>query len=205
MDIAKMLADDAAIKARMAQLEEPHIRALTQFVRDLRENMGAEAAIPYFDPWDAGVQAEVLFLLEAPGPKAKNSGFISMNNPDETAKNIFEITHAIDLDRRRILLWNTVPWYIGSGQRIRAANTKDIRQGIDSLAQLLALLPCLQAVVLVGKKAQKVEKHIRAVAPQLNIFTSPHPSPMFVNRKPENRSLLLNDWQHVQKSLAQRC
>ncbi|ELB2793593.1 uracil-DNA glycosylase [Aeromonas hydrophila] len=205
MDIAKMLADDAAIKARMAQLEEPHIRTLTQFVRDLREKMGAEAAIPYFDPWDAGVQAEVLFLLEAPGPKAKNSGFISMNNPDETAKNIFEMTHAIDLDRRRILLWNTVPWYIGSGQRIRAANTKDIRQGIDSLAQLLALLPCLQAVVLVGKKAQKVEKHIRAVAPQLNIFTSPHPSPMFVNRKPENRSLLLNDWQHVQKSLAQRC
>lgn len=204
MDIAKMLADDAAIKARMAQLEEPHIRTLTQFVRDLREKMGAEAAIPYFDPWDAGVQAEVLFLLEAPGPKAKNSGFISMNNPDETAKNIFEMTHAIDLDRRRILLWNTVPWYIGSGQRIRAANTKDIRQGIDSLAQLLALLPCLQAVVLVGKKAQKVEKHIRAVAPQLNIFTSPHPSPMFVNRKPENRSLLLNDWQHVQKSLAQR-
>lgn len=204
MDIAKMLADDAAIKARMAQLEELHIRALTQFVRDLREKMGAEAAIPYFDPWDAGVQAEVLFLLEAPGPKAKNSGFISMNNPDETAKNIFEITHAIDLDRRRILLWNTVPWYIGSGQRIRAAKTKDIRQGIDSLAELLALLPCLQAVVLVGKKAQKVEKHIRAVAPQLNIFTSPHPSPMFVNRKPENRSLLLNDWQHVQKSLAQR-
>ncbi|MFQ2158013.1 uracil-DNA glycosylase [Aeromonas hydrophila] len=204
MDIAKMLADDAAIKARMAQLEEPHIRVLTQFVRDLREKMGAEAAIPYFDPWDAGVQAEVLFLLEAPGPKAKNSGFISMNNPDETAKNVFEMTHAIDLDRRRILLWNTVPWYIGSGQRIRAANTKDIRQGIDSLAQLLALLPCLQAVVLVGKKAQKVEKHIRAVAPQLNIFTSPHPSPMFVNRKPENRSLLLNDWQHVQKSLAQR-
>ncbi|MFE8729357.1 uracil-DNA glycosylase [Aeromonas hydrophila] len=204
MDIAKMLADDAAIKARMAQLEEPHIRALTQFVRDLREKMGAEAAIPYFDPWDAGVQAEVLFLLEAPGPKAKNSGFISMNNSDETAKNVFEMTHAIDLDRRRILLWNTVPWYIGSGQRIRAANTKDIRQGIDSLAQLLALLPCLQAVVLVGKKAQKVEKHIRAVAPQLNIFTSPHPSPMFVNRKPENRSLLLNDWQHVQKSLAQR-
>jgi uracil-DNA glycosylase len=203
MGIAKMLADDAAIKARMAQLEEPHIHALTQFVRDLREKMGAEAAIPYFDPWDAGVQAEVLFLLEAPGPKAKNSGFISMNNPDETAKNIFEMTQAIDLDRRRILLWNTVPWYIGSGQRIRAAKTKDIRQGIDSLAELLALLPCLRAIVLVGQKAQKVEKHIRAVAPQLNIFTSPHPSPMFVNRKPENRSLLLDDWQHVQKSLAQ--
>ena len=40
--------------------------------------------IPHFDPLDGGSNAQVLFLMEAPGPKASASGFVSRNNPDET-------------------------------------------------------------------------------------------------------------------------
>lgn len=201
MDKPKILADENAVQSRLAQLEDPHISPLTRFVVALREKMGPEAAIPYIDPWDGGVNAVVLFLLEAPGPKAKNSGFVSMNNPDETAKNFFEISREAGINRKHIVTWNVVPWYIGAGQRIRPATRADIAVGIESLAELLSLLPSLRAVVLVGGKAQKAESHIRGVAPHLQVFTSPHPSPMFINRKSENRSILLSSWRAVQDFL----
>ena len=91
MDKPKLLGNAAALEQRLSQINEPHIVPVTAFIERLRERMGPQAAIPFIDPWDGGVEAEVLFLLEAPGPKARNSGFVSMNNPDETAKNFFEI------------------------------------------------------------------------------------------------------------------
>lgn len=171
---------------------------LTNFVHRLRERMGTQVVIPYINPWDGGIEAKVMFLLEAPGAKARNSGFVSMNNPDETAKNFFEISRESGIDRKQIVTWNTVPWYIGSDSKIRPANSSDISAGVGSLAELLELLPKLKAIVLVGGKAQKAEDHIRQTAPYLQIFKSPHPSPLFVNRKPENRLILLKHWQAVQ-------
>jgi len=87
----KLLGEPTALNTRLKQLEVPHIAPLTAFVHELRDIMGPDASIPYFDPWDGGLDSEVLFLLEAPGPKARNSGFISRNNPDETAKNLLEL------------------------------------------------------------------------------------------------------------------
>lgn len=201
MDRPKLLGESSALEARLSQVNDSHMIPITNFVHRLRESMEGETAIPYFDPWDGGVEAEVMFLLEAPGPKARNSGFVSMNNPDETAKNFFEISREAGVDRKRIIIWNTVPWYIGSGRKIRPAKSSDIVDGAQSLAELLHLLPKLRAIVLVGGKAQKIENHIRDVAPQLEVFKSPHPSPMFVNRKPENRGTLLSSWQVVRAFL----
>jgi uracil-DNA glycosylase len=198
MDYPKLLGDKEARETRLSQVTEEHVAQLTSFVDALRTKMGGEAAIPYFDPWDGGVEAEVLFLLEAPGPKARNSGFVSMNNPDETAKNFFELLHEARIDRSRIAIWNTVPWYIGSGAKIRPANSRDIASGVESLGDLIELMPKLRAVVLVGAKAQKAERHIRDLAVKLKLFSSPHPSPMYVNRRPENRETILKSWQEVQ-------
>lgn len=141
MDHPKLLRDEAAREERLSQIAEAHVARLTDFVDDLRDKMGPEAAIPYFDPWDGGVGARALFLLEAPGPKARNSGFVSMNNPDETAKNFFELIHDAGIDRRSIAIWNTVPWYIGSGTKIRPASSADIASGVESLANLFQLMP----------------------------------------------------------------
>lgn len=191
-----------ALRERLAQVDRPHVAPLTEFVRRLRIRVGSQAAIPYFDPWDGGVNAKVLFLLEAPGPKARNSGFVSMNNPDQTARNLFEVSHEAGLDRRDMVTWNTVPWYIGTDNRIRPANAADIARGAESLAELLSLLPRLRAAVLLGRKAQRVERIVHEVSPRLRIFRSPHPSPMFVNRKPENRGELLRCWREVRLFLA---
>ncbi|MGM8851303.1 uracil-DNA glycosylase [Salinicola sp. V024] len=197
MDRPKLLGDRRALEDRLSQVNDAHMAPLTDFVHRLRERMGTEVVIPYIDPWDGGVEAKVMFLLEAPGAKARNSGFVSMNNPDETAKNFFEISRESGIDRKQIVTWNTVPWYIGSDSKIRPATSSDISAGIESLAELLGLLPKLKAIVLVGGKAQKAESYIHQAAPHLKVFISPHPSPLFVNRRPENRAVLTKHWQAV--------
>src|SRR6266699_3855017 len=91
VDTPKLLGDPQARTARRAQLHQPHIAPLTAFVEALRDEIRQGSNIAYFDPWDGGVDAEILYLLEAPGPQAVVSGFISRNNPDESAKNFFEL------------------------------------------------------------------------------------------------------------------
>lgn len=47
----------------LSQVDDAHIAPLSQFVRWLRIKMGPDVAIPFIDPWDGGIEAEVLFLL----------------------------------------------------------------------------------------------------------------------------------------------
>ncbi len=190
-DKPKLLGGLAARVARQTELRDPHIAPLTAFVDALRVQMGSNYRIPYFDPWDGGVAAEVLYLLEAPGAKAVVSGFISRNNPDESAKNFFELNQQSGIPRKRTITWNVVPWYIGSGSRIRPANSGDIEEGIQLLNSLLALLPRLRAIVLIGRKAQRGSIHIARLRPNIRLFRSPHPSPLFVNNSPLNREKIL--------------
>lgn len=191
-DIPKLLSDPAARAARHAQLVEPHVAPLTAYVAALRSEAGPDAAIPDFDPWDGGATAELLYLLEAPGAKAVLSGFISRNNPDETAKNFFELNRAAGIPRERTVSWNIVPWYIGTGARIRAAGRSDIEAGLPALTRLLALLPKLKAVVLVGRKAERAADLVSRLRPQVRLFRSPHPSPLFINNARGNRDRILS-------------
>lgn len=188
-DRPKLLGDAAAVTARLLELHAPHIVPLTAFVEELRVEAGPGAEVPYFDPWDGGVEATTLFLLEAPGPKAVCSGFVSRDNPDETAKNFYDLSVEAGIDRRNTIIWNAVPWYIGDGKKIRAATPKDLTDGLRPLPRLLALLPKLRAVVLVGRKAEKAAAQFDRN--RYTLFTCPHPSPMFVNNAPENRGKIL--------------
>jgi len=127
-DSPKSLGNPAEVDARKALLHHAHISPLTEFVEELRYEAGKTKEVPYFDPWDGGIEAECLFLLEAPGRRAVDSGFISRNNPDETAKNWFELNLAVGIRRERTISWNLVPWYIGSELRIRPARSNDIQK-----------------------------------------------------------------------------
>ena len=176
---------------RLAQIHNPHISELTAFVDRMRSERRCGADVPYFDPADGGVDAEVLFVLEAPGPNAVLSGFISRNNPDESAKNWLELSAQAGIPRKRTISCNIVPWYVGSGGKIRPVDSADIEQGWPYLVQLLGMLPRLRIIVLVGGKSQRVDSRLSALRPDLRLMKCPHPSPMFVNRKPENRVVLL--------------
>lgn len=103
--------------------------------------VGPDYSIPYFDPLDGGTLATLLYLLEAPGPRAVASGFVSRDNPDETAKSFLLLNQEAGIDRRRTVVWNIVPWYLGDGGRIRAAEVGDTTAGAGSLERLFGLLP----------------------------------------------------------------
>lgn len=169
------------------------MHALVQFVHELRATTSADFAIPDFDPWDGGCNAELLFVLEAPGPRAIATGFVSRDNPDETAKNFLELMAAAGLPRSRTALWNIVPWYIGEAGRIRAARSADLRTGFPHLLRLLELLPRVRGVVLVGRKAQRIGSALARAHPELHQHRMSHPSPMFVNRAPEHRGQIAQD------------
>src|SRR2546426_11964409 len=108
-DRPKLLADPAACAARTKQLREPHIAPLTVFVEALRTQGGPDLSIPNFDPWDGGIDADILYLLEAPGPKAVLSGFISRTNPDDTAKYFFELNAEAKVRPKRTVTRSIVP------------------------------------------------------------------------------------------------
>ncbi len=201
IDKPKSLGDSRHRAERFLRLHESHVNELTVFVDRIRHERRCGDAIPYFDPADGGVAAECLFVLEAPGPGAVQSGFISRNNPDESAKNWLELNAQADVPRNRTVSWNIVPWYVGSGGRIRPADLTDIEEGWPYLLQLLEMLRPLRVVVLVGGKAQRVAPRLRVIRPDLRLMTCPHPSPMFVNRKPQNREVLLAALREVATAL----
>lgn len=194
------LADPQERKNRRGGLQEPHIVRLTAFVERLRATSGLDDAIPYFDPLDGGVAAEILFLLEAPGPKAVASGFVSRNNPDQTARNWCLLLEQVGIPRRASVLWNIVPWYLGTGSRIRGATAADIQAGLRTLPALLQLPARLRAVVLVGGSAQRAHRQIAQMVP-VPILHVPHPSPLFINRFPWNRRKLLAALRRVTSSV----
>jgi hypothetical protein len=191
VDAPKLLRDVQARIARRGQLHEPHVAPLTKFVQALRQER-PDLGIPDFDPWDGGIEAEILYLLEAPGPQAGASGFISRNNPDESAKNFFELNAEAKIPRNKTVTWNVVPWYIGDGKSIRAANHADLEQGVRHLPKLLSLLPKLHAVVFVGRKAEYARDTIMKQLPNVKIFYCPHPSPQCLNTNPANRQRILD-------------
>ena len=67
------------LDTREDRLNDPHVRALMDLVRDLRSR-GLD--VPNVDPNDGGVNAQVLILLETPGPKAVASRFVSWDHKE---------------------------------------------------------------------------------------------------------------------------
>jgi len=202
-DRPKSLRDKAERMARMQMLEQEHILPLTNFVKEIRQEQGLKKEdIPYFDPLDGGIEAQCLFVLESPGPKTKESSFVSRDNNDETAKNFFEVNEVAVIPRKKTIIWNIVPWYLGKAKKIENAKSSDIRAGLPYLYRLIDLLPKLEVVVLIGKKAQSIGEELDARYTGMKVFTCPHPSPQFVNRKPDNRQKIIDALKPVSEFLA---
>jgi len=182
MKTPKSLRDPAIRDLRLAALDEPHVARLRKFVVRLRKE--ARTKVPDFDPHDGGVDAECLLLLETPGRKgAHATGFVSRDNPDPTAKNLTNLCREARLDRTRTVIWNVVPWYIGGRQHNRTSTNKEIADASRHLRALLALLPHLRAVVLMGKQAQRSASILSDIQSSPRLFWCPHPSGRSLNAR----------------------
>lgn len=143
-----------------------HIQPLTAWVENLRGRY-TEFHIPNFDPLDGGVNAELLLLLQDPGPRVRDTDFVSRNNPDPTAKVVCESMSNAGILRERTALWNVMPW-AGGHVGFCEENYELI------LGDLTRHFQQLKIIVLGGKVAQRFEKCL--VRDGIEIAKLPHPS-----------------------------
>ena len=157
------------------RLYDAHMIALTEFVYKLREETNLD--VPFFDTFDGGVNAKVLFLLEKPGPKSSTSGgsgFISRDNNDETARATKKFLEQAGLKREETILWNVIVAWNGTRKIVK----EELRDGHRHLNELIKLLPNLKVIVLVGTKAiSKAEKYLDKHY-NFYLIKSFHPSPI---------------------------
>ncbi|MGX5872985.1 uracil-DNA glycosylase, partial [Burkholderia gladioli] len=195
MDAPRTLRSPDVAALRRTMLTEPHIAPLVSYVNGLRAKH-PDWEFQDFDPLDGGVEASMLFLLEKPGPmtsptgKKVGSGFISRNNDDPTAENLFTFMRTAGIERKRTVLWNVIP---GWNATIRY-NAAEIRRGVEELRDLLPLLPLLRTVVLVGKPAQRARRLLHSLRPDLLIHTSAHPSGQCFRFNPDQWRAIPDQW-----------
>jgi hypothetical protein len=200
-DLPRLFRDPNEVTKREADIFSKRVASLNNWVLELRKRLGPKAIVPWFDPEDGGIEGQILWLLEAPGPKATRerggSGFISCNNNDGTAQNTWETREKAGVSRKLVVHWNVIPYYLGSSTKIRAHDKDDIAAVGPLLRELLNLLPKLQVVILGGKAASKVWRSYAPPQSNLMIIECPHPSPTNVNTRPGNREQIIDAWQRA--------
>jgi uracil-DNA glycosylase len=159
--------------------------SLTEFAARIRSSCAT--AVPDFDPFDGGSAARILFVLERPGPQAMKSGFISRDNPDESARNFRTLLAKSEIARADTCLWNIVPWYDARSVRISEG---DLQRGAAFLTELLKLMPRVRVVVFVGRRAQRGGAMI-TLPEKMRCLECPHPSPLNLNTNPHQRIAIL--------------
>lgn len=164
-------------------------RPLAAFVERIRAEQVLGKEVPDFDPDNGNECAKYLFVLEAPGPKAVESGFVSFENRDQSARNFREQLEASAISRNDIAVWNIVPWYVGNENRskIRAVKGDEVATGTKYLIELVKLLPNLRCIVLVGGAARRAHIPLSA-STSARILACHHPSPRAMNLMPMARS-----------------
>lgn len=205
----RTLRNPDALRDRHAQVDDAHVAPLNAWVRTLRQRLGPTAIVPWFDPWDGGVDASILWLLEAPGPRATvergGSGFVSSDNNDATAENTWRTRQEAGVPRESTVLWNVIPYYLGSATAIEPTRGADVAAAGPLLSGLLDLLPNVRCVLLGGTAANRVwTKHAPAAATELVVIRAPHPSPTNLNTRPHHRAAIVQAWRDARDVVAGR-
>jgi uracil-DNA glycosylase len=181
-DHPKTLREAPVRSHRRTLLDAPHVAPLVAYGASLAGRLGK--AVPDADPLDGGIDARLLILLETPGPKVLGTGFVSRDNPDGTAANLFGFLAQAGIARSDTVIWNIVPWLIQTaGERNRNPTRAEVAEGLCHLPDFLDLLPRLELAVVAGRKAEVAVGLLetRRVA----CLTMPHPSPTYVCTSPD--------------------
>ena len=175
--------DPAFLAAKYTRSTEPHVAPINRLAA--RIAAATDSVVPGADPDGGGVDARVLLLLETPSRAGGfTTGLISIDNDDTAAANLWRGLAAVRLDRGLVLVWNAVPWYVGSADKIRSPTPGEITAGLAWLRELLDLLPDLRVVACFGRAAARAVRplHPELAARGLTLLEAPHPSQRVYNR-----------------------
>ena len=144
---------------------ESHIEPINRLVDELREER--RRGMPYVDARYGGVEAEVLFLFQDPGPRTdtdrSGSGFLSPQNNDPSAKRFLRCLNKVGLAVERVVTWNAYPW-TKPGKGLTA---KQLEEGGEVLVRLFERLEGLPVVMLMGRKAQECWQRLDRRRPEV--------------------------------------
>lgn len=197
---------DTGLRAsKLDRVNGAHVGTLNDLVRSWRVQW-PDRSIPWFDPDDGGIDAQVLILMEAPGPRnapAGEHGFCSEDNTDPTAAWLARERARSGLPRRRYIRWNVVPWLpldVDGGWR--SPRSVDVQEAMEPLAQVRELLPQLRLVIAVGRPALHGWTWHQTMYRQhlVPLLAVPHPS----QRNSTGRAESLQRWRYA-LSEAARC
>lgn len=134
---------------------------------------------------DGGVDASVLILLESPARDCSWPRFVSRDNTGPSQRNLKRFLEQACLAREQTILWNIYPWLPDLGSPAQAISRLKITEGVTLLKEVMDLLPCLRAVVLAGRVAQRAAPEIEHHRPEVRLLAMPHPSPLSVCQHPD--------------------
>lgn len=185
-ELGRLLDEDAApgsVRAARERLHEAHVAPLTRLVEEVRAETGEK--VPDVDPGCGGVGARVLLLRQDPFCSAEDGcRLVSPYADDATAGNLLRASEAAGLVDADVLHWNVVPWWVDDpdhrppGRRTRS-RPAEARRAEPYLRRLMALLPRLDTVVLLGRQAQQEwDAAVPAGTTAVRVLRCPAPSPM---------------------------
>lgn len=148
--------DAELLASKTDRVRAPHVSPLNDLVRAWRLQWPHRSML-WFDPDDGGIEARVLILMEAPGPRnipADTHGFCTEDNADPTARSLAQERARAGLERADYVRWNIVPWLpVGTDGTWQSPRPSDLDEAMEPLTQVREFLPDLQLVITVGRPA----------------------------------------------------
>jgi hypothetical protein len=91
------------------------------------------------------------------------TGFLCIENPNRTAANLKHLIEDAGIQPRDMVPWNAYPWFT----RHEQASAAELELGIEPWLQLMALLPALRVVMLLGRAAKDGWERLLRRQPEL--------------------------------------
>ncbi len=195
-DWPRSMRNENVWQQRKEMIDLPHVAGLSAY-GELRQD--GQLQVPDFDPLDGGVDAQVLFLFEKPGPmtvesgERRGSGFISRDNDDATAEATFRFMRQAAIPRKVTIIWNVIPWWNGTLK----VTGLELRRGLACLDALVKLLPLLSAVVMVGRNASRAKHYFESTKCSFALFDSYHPSPLVKATSRAKWEMIPSQWARI--------
>jgi uracil-DNA glycosylase len=102
-----------------------------------------------------GIQARLLTVLTSPGTATRaaprGTGFLCIEDPDPAAANIKNLLEHAGVRPVDMVPWNACPWFT----REQKPTTAELEAGVDPWLRLMALVPALRVIMLLGGAAEK--------------------------------------------------
>lgn len=180
-------ADPEALAEKKRHLLASHVAPFNALADAVADAEGIRRGlVPYVDPQLGGVDARVLVLLDNPSTKAEagtGSGLLSLENDDRSAKNCVAFYNDIGLGPELFVHWNAAPAPI-EGEKNGASSPSERERGAVWLREIVALLPNLEVVLLMGDHARDGWHRAGIALPHVHVPDDvPHPSQRGLNNR----------------------